>query len=102
MWKFSEQEYLARVLAPAVATFAKEGRLPDFFERYDLPLDIENEAEIEEAINTIIDFWNRRRQHPRDKQLVAVLVEKKQQTEAHRVLLDRDARSALRDVVKAE
>jgi hypothetical protein len=102
MWQFDEKEYLARVLGPAVGAFANEGRLPDLFERYALPLDVSSNADVEKALNAVTNFWNKRRQNARDKQLISVLVGQKEQGEARRILLDENARNALRAVVQAE
>lgn len=102
MWQVDEKDYLKRVLGPAVVAFNSEGRRPDLFERYDLPLDVKDAADIEKALTTIPGIWNKRRQNARDKQLVSILVGQKEQDEARRVLIDANARGALRKVVMAE
>lgn len=102
MWTFNADDYAKQVLSPAVATFTNEGKVPDYFQRYNLPLDISDKDEIAKAIRAVTNFLNKRKQHPRDKQLVSVLLARKEQQEARRVLLDPEARLALRAVVEAE
>ncbi|MDX6527825.1 MAG: hypothetical protein QOH41_115 [Blastocatellia bacterium] len=102
MWKFDEADYIKRVLSPAVDAFKSESRLPDCFERYDLPITVSDPKEIETAITTVHAYWNKSKQNPRFGKLLSVLLAPKEQQDARRNLLDSEARKAVRELVEAE
>ena len=99
-WCFAD-DYTRRILSPAVELFKSEGRLPDFFERYDLPVEVSNQADIENAIRTVTAFWNKTKGNSKFTEFLPVLIQ--QGSEAKRVLLDdHGGREALRAAVEAE
>jgi hypothetical protein len=98
---FTPADYIARVLSPAVEAFAREGRLPDLFERYDLPLDASGSAAIEGQIKTVVSFWNKTKANPKYTAFLQVLLSPKEQADSQD-LLDATARTALRKLVEAE
>ncbi|MDX6527824.1 MAG: hypothetical protein QOH41_114 [Blastocatellia bacterium] len=102
MWKFDEADYIKRVLSPAVDAFKSESRLPDCFERYDLPITVSDPKEIETAITTVHAYWNKSKQNPRFGKVLSVLLAPKEQQDARRNLLDSEARKAVRELVEAE
>lgn len=102
MRKFDEADYIKRVLSRAVDAFKIEGRLPDCFERYDLPIEVSDPKEIETAITTVQAYWNKSKQNPRFGKLLSILLAPKEQQDAKRCLLDPEARKALRENVEAE
>jgi hypothetical protein len=102
MWKFDEADYLKRVLSPSVDAFKSEGRLPDCFERYDLPIAVSDQKEIETAITTVHAYWNKSKQNIRFNKLLSVLLAQEEQQKARSTLLDSEAREALRELVEAE
>lgn len=101
MWEFDEADYLVQFLGPMLSRFAAEARLPDLFARYALPLDISDQADIEEALNTLPARWHRHRQGPA-RQLAAALLDAAEQSEARCVLLDPEARRSLRAALERE
>lgn len=105
MWKFDPDDYMKRVLAPAADAFAKEGgRLPDIFERYDLPLDVSSDADIEAAVRTVTDFWNKRKNNLKYVKLVSRLTDEAGPGggKVLRSLKDAEARKQLRAEAEAE
>jgi class 3 adenylate cyclase len=102
MWKFDEADYIKRVLGPALDAFKSEGRLPDYFERYDLALTVSDPKEIETAIATVHAYWNKSKQNIRFNRLLSVLLAREEQQDARRNLLDSEARKAVRELVGAE
>lgn len=98
---FDPNDYVKRVLAPAVQAFQKERRLPDLFERFDLPLTISDAKEIEARIDAVKDLWNKRALTvSRDRPLLETL--RTDLPNSRRVLLDPAARKAERAVIEAE
>ncbi|MCA4993858.1 hypothetical protein HWD35_03950 [Tsukamurella tyrosinosolvens] len=105
---FDPNDYRKRVLA----AIAKRGGpdLADAFELYDLPLDATGltDAEVAARLDEVWGFWQRQRDHPKYRTLVARLVDEHEQrsaplrsatsraAEAARVRAERDERDAAR------
>src|SRR6266508_1266317 len=102
MWKFDEADYIKHTLSPAVDAFKGSGRLPDYFERYGLPLEVSDPKIIETAITTVHACWNKSKQNPRFNKLLSVLLAPAHQQDAKRVLLDVEKRKVLREHVELE
>lgn len=105
MWKFDPDDYMKRVFSPAADAFAREGgRLPDVFERYDLPLDVSAAADIEAAVRTVTDFWNKRKNNPKYGKLVSRLTDEAGPggSKDLRSLTDAEARKQLRAEAEPE
>lgn len=102
MGKFDEQSYIKRVLSPAVEAFQKEGRLPDVFERYDLPLDIADVTVIEATIHTVVNCWNKTKNNPRYTSLLASLLNQEEQKRCRTILRDQIAREKHREIIAEE
>jgi tetratricopeptide (TPR) repeat protein len=102
MWKFDADDYVKRVLSPAVDAFKNDGSVPDIFARYDLPLDVSEAADIETALNTVGAYWNKTKNNPRFGQLLAVLLKEggERQKDSLRILSDPVARETQRAIVK--
>ena len=101
-WQFNADDYAKRVLSPAREVFKNEGRLPDVFERYALPIDVSDARDIETALDKVTAYWNRYRTNPKYQPLLSMLLAQKEQKEAKGTLLDPLARAALRSIVEKE
>ena len=99
MWQLAP-DYLTRVMKPAAERFAKGEGLPDFFTRYDLPLTVEDRADIEKALDEVLSFWNKTRNHPVYGKLATALAATSETAAARQTLLDREARGMARTVVE--
>jgi len=95
-----EPDYLARVLRPAADRFAKGEGLPDLFTRYDLPLTVEARTDIEKALDEVLSFWNKTRNHPVCGKIATALAATSETSESKLTLLDREARSMARALVE--
>ncbi|MGH9934731.1 MAG: hypothetical protein ACREAM_00705, partial [Blastocatellia bacterium] len=102
MWKFDEKDYVNRVLSPAVEAFKQDGRLPDVFDRYDLPLDIVDITVIDLAIRTVTAYWNKTKTNIRYTSLLTSLLSQQEEKACRRILTDQDLRKKQREIVKAE
>lgn len=99
---FNEENYIKRVLSPAVEAFKQDGRLPDIFERYGLPLDVVDITVIELTINTVTAYWNKTKNNPKFASLLSSLLDQQQLKESHRILTDQELRGKQREIVKEE
>lgn len=105
MWKFDPNDYMKRVFTPAAEAFSREdGRLPDVFERYDLPLDISDDGDIETAVRTVTAYWNKQKNNPKYGKLVSRLMKEAGAggREDLRVLTNPEARERQKGVVQDE
>lgn len=102
MGTFDEASYIKRVLSPAVEVFQKEGRLPDIFERYDLPLTIADKTVIEATIHSVTNCWNKTKNNPRYTRLLNSLLSQEEQSKCRRILGDQIAREKQRELVAEE
>jgi predicted RNA-binding Zn-ribbon protein involved in translation (DUF1610 family) len=59
VWQFDDKKYTKDVLVPAVKAFTADGRHPDVFERYHLPLDVSAASDIETALQQVKAYWNK-------------------------------------------
>lgn len=98
---FDTHDYMKRVLVPAAEAFSSAGQLPDIFMRYDLPLDAYHQADIEARIRTVHGFWNKTKTNPKYRSLLERLLSEVE-LRASRALLDDEARSLARGVVREE
>lgn len=102
MSSFDQSKYQKEVLVPAVEEFIKSGgsSMPDVFERYALPLEASDPAEIEQALKSVVAFWNKTKENSKFGNLLKVLLA--EHREMSRELLDQKARAALCEIVKEE
>jgi TPR repeat protein len=101
MGRFNEKnDYVQRVLSPALERFARGGELPDVFERYDLPLNLEDAQTIEASIHDARCLWTKTKTNAKFKELLPKLLQ--EEGHARRVLLDPTARSQERKRVETE
>jgi rubrerythrin len=98
MWVFRESEY-RQWMTEAQARFECGIRL-DLFERYALPLDVSETADIETALSTIPPFWNRSKINPRYTSMLSVLIS--EHREARETLVDTEKRKTARATTDAE
>ncbi|MGH9802844.1 MAG: hypothetical protein ACRD82_20960, partial [Blastocatellia bacterium] len=98
MGKFDDEGYVKRVLSPAVDA----GRLPDVFERYDLPLNIADVTVIEATIQLVTNCWNKTKNNPRYTSLLASLLNQEEQERCRRILRDQTAREKQREIIAEE
>jgi hypothetical protein len=100
MAKFDEEKYNKMILSPAVEAFKQAGKLPDVFERYDLPLDVVNIAVIEPAIKTVVAYWNKTKNNPRFTILLSSLLN--DVDSSRRILTNQELREKQREIVRED
>lgn len=102
MLKLDEENYIKSVLIPAVEAFSREGKLPDVFERYNLPIEVSDGTVIDIHIRTVTDFWNKQKINPRYKNLLSSLLDQRELKESQRILRDQELRQKARDMAKVQ
>ncbi|MEW6279403.1 MAG: hypothetical protein AB1758_12310, partial [Candidatus Eremiobacterota bacterium] len=95
-------DYQKRVLLPALEVFAKEGRLPDLFTRYDLPLYAAESEQVEARLGQVVSCWNKLKPNKKYSYLLAALLDPQELERARATLLDPERRATERAAVAAD